>query len=113
MISEEELESPMPERDGWHDVPVAQAIGDARPRRRLAVTGSILEVRERDEPGPIFEADLDDGTGQVTLVYFGRRTVAGIVPGAAITAWATLLVRHGRLELLNPHYCLVTAPVEA
>jgi hypothetical protein len=66
--------------------------------------GQISDVRVRHDPGPILEADLDDGTGQVTLVYLGRTRIAGIATGVRISAEAPLLARHGRLELLNPRY---------
>jgi hypothetical protein len=57
---------------------------------------------------PTLEAELFDGSDLVTLVFLGRRHIAGIEPGRAITAKGRIAVRDGRKVLYNPHYELDT-----
>ena len=40
----------------------------------------------------------------VRLVWLGRRHIAGIEPGRAITVKGRIAVRDGRKVLYNPHY---------
>ena len=54
------------------------------------------------------EAELFDGSDLVTLVFLGRRHIAGIEPGRAITAKGRIAVRDGRKVLYNPYYELDT-----
>ncbi|GAA4246627.1 OB-fold nucleic acid binding domain-containing protein [Dactylosporangium darangshiense] len=53
---------------------------------------------------PTLEAELFDGSDLVTLVWLGRRHIAGIEPGRAITAKGRIAVRDGRKVLYNPYY---------
>ncbi|MEV0270716.1 MAG: OB-fold nucleic acid binding domain-containing protein [Hamadaea sp.] len=55
---------------------------------------------------PTLEAELYDGTDVVTLVFLGRRHIAGIEPGRALTAAGRVAVRDGRKVIYNPHYSL-------
>src|SRR3954452_13325342 len=57
---------------------------------------------------PTLEAELYDGSDLVTLVWLGRRHIAGIEPGRAITAKGRIAVREGRKVLYNPYYELDT-----
>lgn len=53
---------------------------------------------------PTLEADLFDGTDVVTLVWLGRRHIAGIEPGRQLTARGRLAVRDDRKVIYNPRY---------
>jgi hypothetical protein len=55
---------------------------------------------------PTLEAELYDGTDVVTLIFLGRRHIAGIEPGRALTASGRVAVRDGRKVIYNPHYAL-------
>jgi hypothetical protein len=57
---------------------------------------------------PTLEAELFDGSDLVTLVWLGRRHIAGIEPGRAITAKGRIALRDGRKVLYNPYYELDT-----
>ncbi|MGX7826777.1 OB-fold nucleic acid binding domain-containing protein [Actinokineospora sp. 24-640] len=54
------------------------------------------------------EAELFDGTDGVTLVWLGRRRIAGIEPGRTVKARGRIAVRDGRKVLYNPYYELLT-----
>ncbi len=53
---------------------------------------------------PTLEADLYDGSDVVTLVWLGRRHIAGIEPGRALAVRGRLAVRDGRKVIYNPYY---------
>lgn len=53
---------------------------------------------------PTLEADLYDGTDVITLVFLGRRQIAGIEPGRALIAKGRVAMRDGRKVIYNPHY---------
>ncbi len=53
---------------------------------------------------PTLEADLFDGSELVTLVFLGRRHIAGIEPGRQLTARGRMAVRDGRRVIYNPYY---------
>ncbi len=53
---------------------------------------------------PTLEADLFDGTDLVTLVWLGRRHIAGIEPGRMLTVRGRVAVRDDRKVIYNPYY---------
>lgn len=56
------------------------------------------------ETVPTLEAELFDGTGTVTLVWLGRRRIAGIEPGRTLTASGRFAFVDGRRVIYNPRY---------
>jgi hypothetical protein len=55
---------------------------------------------------PTLEADLYDGSDVVTLVWLGRRHIAGIEPGRQLTARGRIALRDDRKVIYNPAYDL-------
>jgi hypothetical protein len=53
---------------------------------------------------PSLECTLADDTGSVSIVFFGRRAIEGIVMGATVTAEGMAIDHHGRLAIVNPLY---------
>ena len=53
---------------------------------------------------PTLEADLWDGSDVVTLVFLGRRSIAGIEPGRQLTARGRIAIRDDRKVMYNPYY---------
>ena len=91
--------------DCWGGRPIARRIADGAPRRRLVVTGTIVETEEGRWRGlPAFICRLDDDTGTITVVFGGARRVPGMVKGALCTVEATVLSNGGALVLWNPFY---------
>jgi hypothetical protein len=58
---------------------------------------------------PTLEADLYDGSDVVTLVWLGRRHIAGIEPGRQLTAKGRVALRDDRKVIYNPYYELEAA----
>ncbi|HWM01947.1 MAG TPA: OB-fold nucleic acid binding domain-containing protein [Actinophytocola sp.] len=92
-----------------------EAIGarkacDCRSGDLVTVIGRVrsVELSPRDSV-PRLEAELFDGTEGVTLVWLGRRRIAGIEPGRTIKAQGRIALRDGRKVLYNPYYELQIA----
>lgn len=56
-----------------------------------------------------YRCTLDDGTGQVDLLFIGRRLVPGLSVGARCHVDGTARMDHGRLTIWNPLYQLELA----
>jgi hypothetical protein len=77
-------------------------------RTPVTVYGTIRSLTIRPRAGtPALEADLYDGSGVVTLVWLGRRTIAGIEPGRQLSATGRITTNEGRRLIFNPRYELV------
>lgn len=78
------------------------AYGD---RDLVTLHGSLTAVTQRPVGGVCtLEAELDDGSGMVTLIWLGQRRIAGITPGRAIKVSGRLSCDEGRRVLYNPRY---------
>jgi hypothetical protein len=87
-------------------VPVSNLVA----RRPATVRGYLGDVRTVEGlHGPRCEAVLDDATGSVVLVFLGRRSIPGLVPGTALEAQGTPRAHRGRTEILNPRYELISS----
>jgi hypothetical protein len=53
---------------------------------------------------PTLEAELYDGSDVVTLVWLGRRHIAGIEPGRQLTIKGRVATRNDRKVVYNPYY---------
>lgn len=62
------------------------------------------------ETVPTLEAELFDGTGSVSLVWLGRRRIAGIEPGRRLVARGRVGTHDGRPVIYNPWYELQCSP---
>ena len=71
----------------------------------VSVTGRLRTVVYTPRTNlPTLEAELYDGSDLVTLVWLGRRHIAGIEPGRSITARGRIAVRDDRKVIYNPYY---------
>ncbi len=71
----------------------------------VTVTGRLRTVVYTPRTNlPTLEADLYDGSDVVTLVWLGRRQIAGIEPGRALTVRGRVAVRDQRKVIYNPYY---------
>ncbi|MGH3646320.1 MAG: OB-fold nucleic acid binding domain-containing protein [Micromonosporaceae bacterium] len=71
----------------------------------VTVTGRLRTVVYTPRTNlPTLEADLFDGSDSVTLVWLGRRHIAGIEPGRQLRARGRLALRDDRKVIYNPYY---------
>ncbi|MEI6229112.1 MAG: OB-fold nucleic acid binding domain-containing protein [Actinomycetes bacterium] len=92
---------------------------DARPIRDCVVGqpstfhGLLKSVTLRPVQGaPVVEADLWDGTGQINIVFLGRRRIPGITPGRHLVIHGRPIMREGQLTMMNPRYELLAAQTD-
>ena len=79
-------------------------------RTPVTVFGTVRALTIRPRAGnPALEADLFDGSDVVTLVWLGRRTIAGIEPGRQLRASGRITSAEGRRLSYNPRYELLSA----
>ena len=83
-------------------------IADLEWRSRATLEGQVRSVRVAPLSGaPSLEVEVWDATGGMTLVFYGRRSIAGLEPGARVRATGTVGSLHGCLAVSNPSYELV------
>ena len=81
------------------------AIADAADRECATVRGTLRTVTLRPRGGvPALEAELYDGNGVLTLIWLGRRRIAGIEPGRAIEVRGRIGRQHRLRVMYNPRY---------
>jgi RecG-like helicase len=74
-------------------------------RQYVRVEGRIRSVRVQPRVEvPTLECVLVDPTGALSVIFLGRRAIAGIEVGAHLRVDGTAGESHGRLALLNPQY---------
>ncbi len=84
---------------GCHKI---QGLSD---REQATVYGHLKSVSLAPRAGtPTLEATLFDGSGQLTLVWLGRRKIVGIAPGADLMATGRVSCHDGRRVMYNPRY---------
>ncbi len=82
-----------------------EAVSACRKGAVVTVTGRLKSVVYTPrETVPTLEAELFDGSGSVTLVWLGRRRIAGIEPGRTLTARGRFGSFEGREVIYNPWY---------
>jgi hypothetical protein len=74
-------------------------------REVVDVAGMLRAVTLRPHGTSLtMEADLWDGTGNVTLIWLGRREIAGVEPGRRIVVHGRLTSVRGERAIYNPAY---------
>ncbi|WP_337063345.1 OB-fold nucleic acid binding domain-containing protein [Kineococcus sp. G2] len=77
-------------------------------RTRACVCGTLRSVTLRPRGGvPALEAELFDGSGSVSLVWLGRRRIAGVEPGRRLRARGLIADDDGHRVIFNPGYDLL------
>lgn len=86
----------------------AQPIDEAPDRERVRLRGTLRTVTLRPRGGvPALEAELDDGSGVITIVWLGRRRIAGIAPGRSMAVEGRIGQQDGQRIIYNPRYELI------
>lgn len=80
-------------------------IVDAADRDYVDLQGSLRTVTLRPRGGvPALEAELYDGSGVITIIWLGRRRIAGIEPGRSLKVSGRIGVQDGGRVMYNPRY---------
>jgi hypothetical protein len=112
VASQEEIEA-SEEREDAVRATGCMPVDQTPDRHRAKVSGVIRSVVLRPRQGvPALEADLYDGSGNLVLVWLGRREIAGIEPGRRLKVEGLVCTREGRRSMYNPRYELRPRPGE-
>ena len=90
-----------------HDArdPGETTVADAPDRELVTVRGILRTVTLRPRGGvPALEAELYDGTAVLTVIWLGRRRIAGVEPGRQIQVMGRIGTQHGHRVMFNPRY---------
>lgn len=83
-------------------------IADAPDRQVVRLRGTLRTVTLRPRGGvPALEAELFDGSGVITVVWLGRRRIAGIKPGQPLQVQGRIGRHDGMRTMYNPRYELI------
>lgn len=110
------LEVPQPKAGGeptaaaelGASLPGHTPIIDAHWRERVRVAGRVRSVRVAPQhDAPTLELVLVDDTGAISVVFLGRRALAGVEVGSRMSVEGMVGVHKARLAILNPNYQLL------
>lgn len=74
-------------------------------RDQVTICGTLRTVTLRPRAGvPALEAELYDGSGTVSLIWLGRRRIAGVEPGRSMRVTGRVANLEGRCVIYNPRY---------
>ncbi|WP_310963771.1 OB-fold nucleic acid binding domain-containing protein [Nocardioides terrisoli] len=82
-------------------------LKDAPNRELVTVQGTLRTVTLRPRGGvPALEAELYDGTDTITVLWLGRRRIAGVFPGRAVQVTGRIGEHDSARIMYNPRYDL-------
>ena len=85
-----------------------QPLGELEARDRTKVCGEVKRMTIKPRSGiPSTEIVINDGTGDATVIFSGRRHIAGIEHGHCIVVEGVAFADANRLVFLNPAYSLL------
>ena len=86
-------------------VPGSVRIAEASPRSRVKLAGVVRRITVRPLEGhESLEAILFDGSGEVTVVWMGRRTIRGLSLGTHLIVEGLLAEQRAERRLVNPTF---------
>lgn len=81
----------------------AQTLASCAERSRVTLRGTIVSVTSDAENGWL-EAELNDGSGTVRLIWMGRTRIGCLLPGHALRVSGRLATADGVPAIYNPDY---------
>jgi len=74
----------------------------------VRITGRVRSLRVQPRANvPTLECTVVDETGGITVVFYGRRHIAGVRLGTRLVIEGRAASHHGKLAMLNPDYTLL------
>ena len=84
----------------------AQQLTQCRLRSRVTLRGTVTAITTDLDRGRL-EADLNDGSGTVKLIWLGRSRIGCIAPGRTLRITGRLCEDQGQAAIYNPEYEVV------
>jgi hypothetical protein len=117
--SEQPLPAAMstPSNSGNYDRPVpsrkVSPIGSLTSPGRAVAEGRVHTVEIRPvEHNTVLACDVEDSTGQLTALFYGRSHIPGLRPGVKVRLKGQVGIREGRPIMINPAYQLLAPGAE-
>jgi len=84
------------------------SISETPDREPVTVRGVVRTITLRPRGGvPALEAELDDGSSVLLVVWLGRRQIVGIDPGRSMRVSGRIGTGDGHRIMYNPRYELL------
>jgi hypothetical protein len=101
-----------PGNSGNYDRPVpsrkVSPIGSLTSPGRAVAEGRVHTVEIRPvEHNTVLACDVEDSTGQLTALFYGRSHIPGLRPGVKVRLKGQVGIREGRPIMINPAYQLL------
>lgn len=77
-------------------------LNECQTRQKVTLRGTVTSVTASNTSW--LEADLNDGTGTVSLIWMGRRRIECILPGRHLLVTGRLTEEDGRRVIFNPEF---------
>ena len=81
----------------------AQSLASCVPRSRVTLRGTVTSVTSDADNGWL-EAEMNDGTGTLRLIWMGRDRLSCLLPGRHIRVTGRLAAVEGHPVIYNPDY---------
>ena len=87
------------------NVPGTTRIADVESRRRAKLAGVVKRITVRPAEGnESLEALLTDGTGEMSVVWMGRRTIPGLTLGTRVVVEGMVADQRQGRRMVNPSF---------
>lgn len=84
------------------------SLADMPLRERVEVCGEIRRMTVKPRAGiPAVEVEINDGTGELTVIFSGRQRIPGIGHNRCLTVCGVAHTEGARRVMLNPRYQLL------
>jgi RecG-like helicase len=86
-------------------IPGTTRIADAPLRSRVKIAGVVRRITVRPlEGSESLEALISDGTGEVEVVWMGRRSIPGLSLGTRVVVDGVIADVRGQRRMVNPTF---------
>jgi len=91
---------------GWAErVPGSTRIAEAPSRSRAKIAGVVRRITVRPLEGyESLEALISDGTGEIEIVWMGRRSIPGLSLGTKVIVDGVVGESRGERRIVNPTF---------
>lgn len=92
-------------REWASNVPGTIRIADAPSRTHVKLAGVVKRITVRPVEGyASLEAQLSDGTGEVSVVWMGRRSIPGLTLGTRVVVEGVVAEQRAGRKMVNPGF---------
>jgi RecG-like helicase len=87
------------------EIPGTVRIGDCTPRTPVKVAGVVKRITVTPAQGSeSLEAVISDGTGEISVVWMGRRSIPGLNLGTHVVVQGVVAEERSGRRMVNPSF---------